>query len=571
MTRPTNRRSDSGASLLIVLLIVTSVSLVVGSVLSQADTNIRATVALRDQTSDNYAADAAAQAMITQVQNGTLPCSTPAGTTSSLGSGTSAPFYVPAVTQDGPINASAVCAPDTVNGITTTTTTTGSGVAITTANSPAYALLTVGTNPADNGQTYAGNNAACIAGGSVASNSTINLAGKGSKNALSVGADTPGTGCSVKADPAISVSAAGPTGCNGSVVDQQAGDFAVTACTHLANPIGLARWKAFAPVPTTPIGQVNPPALCYASGKTTFAAFAPGLYTSVGLLNTPCSQRAADFEWFTPGTYYFDYGATSWTWPSTLVGGTPQDASDSVIAALANFDVADSTPSNAAKLAALSAVTSFPGACADPSLQSRYAGVEFVLGGASSFTPSSSGRDEICATYSATSPPVAIYGIARDVIGSSSLSVAGGSVSAETLCDAPPCTSSSSGAQSLINTDANGQNSFFIQGYTYAPAARISLTFKNSAGQVFGWGAALRALDLTVNGATTTAPFIATIPADTAGTVTTTTTTYSIRYIEIWTCAAATTACPQTTPPDVRVKVQTNGSTVKVLAWSHGR
>ena len=565
-------RDDSGASLLIALMIVTSVSLVVGAVLSQADTNIRTTIALRDQTSDNYAADAAAETVIAQVQSGALTCATPGGTVVNLGSGVTAPFYAAvAATQSGVVNASAQCTPDTTAGVTRTTA--GSG----TAASPSYALLTVGTNPTDGGQTYKGTKPVCIDGGSVASNSVISLAtrsrrngrakrSKAGANSLIVGADASGAGCSVKADPDLTVAAAGDAGCNGTDRDDQPGDFPVTPCTRLKSPIAVSEWKTYAPIPKSPISRVNPPALCRESDGTTFAAFAPGLYTSVDVLNHPCSKQGADVEWLTPGTYYFDYGSTTWNWPATLIGGTPQDKSGAAISTLLKFDPTDTSAANTAKLSALSAVTKFPGSCADPSLPSGLSGVEFVFGGASTVAPSSSGRDEICATYSATSPPVAIYGVAQDVIGAGSLLAPGGSVSAESLCGSPPCTSADTGTATLIHTAKNGRSSFFIEGFTYAPAAHIALTFKKSAGQVFGWGAVLRSLTMTASGTSAAEPFLVTVPGPT-----TITTTYSIRYINVWTCAAEATPCPQTDPPDVRAKVLTSGSTVKVLAWSHRR
>jgi hypothetical protein len=196
-------------------------------------------------------------------------------------------------------------------------------------------------------------------------------------------------------------------------------------------------------------------------------------------------------------------------------------------------------------------------------------GVE-VDGGASTFTPSSSGDDEVCATFSSAHPPVAVYGVSTDVNGST-LSMTGGSISAETLCAAPPCTSASTGGTSLVGTGQSGQNSFYIEGFTYAPSAPVSLTFKNSGGQVFGWGLLLRSFNMTVNGTSSTAPFIVVRPTIHQGFTTTTTTTYSysIRYLSVWTCIASSSPCPtkdaqgHDITPNVRVKVKTTGSTIQ--------
>src|SRR2546427_4289459 len=58
------RADDSGAALILVLIIVTVLSLGLSAVLSLTDTSVRATVALRAQASETYAADAAAKIAI---------------------------------------------------------------------------------------------------------------------------------------------------------------------------------------------------------------------------------------------------------------------------------------------------------------------------------------------------------------------------------------------------------------------------------------------------------------------------------------------------------------------------
>lgn len=576
---------DRGAALLLVLIIVTVIGLAGAALLTFSDTSIRTTVALRDQAAAAYAADGAAQVVISEIQSGKLDCSSTTPTVVTLGSATS-PFYTPVQSQVGPLNASITCVPDPKEGATTASHTTGTGVEINPSNNPWYALLTVGTSTSDYGQKYAGNHTVCISGGSVVSNSTINVGDKGSKNSLSVGINSGTSDCPIKIDDSVTVETAYSTGCNGSADDDNTADFAVTPCKHRSSPVNISDWKGFAPIPVAPITRTNPHAIC--TSDNSYAAFLPGYYSDATLLNRPCfgmdkkgnpTQTAADFEWFSPGTYYFDFGSDTWSWPTTLVAGTPLDSSGTAISTV--------DASKAETLDQLSKVTSFPGSCAAPSKQSTYPGVEFVFGGSSTVSPSSSGSNEICATYSATSPPVAIYGVSSEVIGANSLVVAGGSAAAETLCDpvnrvVQPCTSSSSGTtQSLINDDNNGKSSFFIQGFTYAPSARISLTLhkgkkkdEDSAGQLFGWGLVARSIDMTVTGSTSSAPFIVLRPAANAGTVTTTTTTPTIRYISVWTCKASATSCPQTDargdaiPPDVRIKVQTSGSTMKVLSWS---
>ena len=64
---------DSGAALVLVLIIVTVLSVGLVAVLALSDTSIRTTVALRAQAGDTYAADAAAQIAIDQIRRDAFP------------------------------------------------------------------------------------------------------------------------------------------------------------------------------------------------------------------------------------------------------------------------------------------------------------------------------------------------------------------------------------------------------------------------------------------------------------------------------------------------------------------
>lgn len=543
---------DRGAALVLVLVIVTVIGLVGAALLTFTDTSIRTTVALRDQAAAAYAADGAAQVAVSQIQNGKLVCSSTTPTVVTLGSASS-PFYIPLQSVVGPLNASLTCSPNTTEGATSTstTTTTGSGTTVggTASNLPSYALLTMGTASGDPGIDFsssANNKTICIENGSVASNTKINASGG------SLGVRLSGTGtaadCTTGSGTGLTVGAAATSGC---IPTSGSPNFAPTACTQLPAPISLPS----APVPSDPITRTNVAATCLTSGGKTYAAFLPGKYTDVTKLNSPCSG-AADFEWFSPGTYYFDFGATTWNWPTTLLAGTPTNSSSAPITTV--------DASTAATLSGLANIAPWPttsgqkpNSCADPALQSSSPGAEFVFGGASTFTPSTSGNAEICANYSPTAPPIAIYGA------NTALTVTGGTLSAQTLCSVSSCSGS------LINTGTNGQAQFYIKGLVYAPNAPINLNLKTSLGQIFNWGVVVRNFSLSVNGASPTASFIQ-LPSANQGvtSTTTTTTTYTIRYVNVWTCTATGTPCPQTGTPNVRVKVQTNGSSVKVLSWS---
>jgi Tfp pilus assembly protein PilX len=587
-----HRGNDTGASLIIVLIIVTVVAAVMGVLLSQVDTSVRTTVVLRDQASDNYAADAAAHAVVTQLHNGKLDCSSTTGTSVTLGiDGGTGAFYAPVQTQDGPLNASATCSPDTMNGATTTTTTTttGVGVSVDGGNLPSYALLAMEKNSLAEGITFPlSNKTICIENGSVASNAAIDatnntlgvrISGTGSASDCSTGSSTDGT-------VTLGIKAYGVNGAGGCLPNKTA-DYKPTACSDLAAPIAVPT----APAPSDPITRTNPAAVCKTNAGKTYAAFLPGKYTLVtsataSSLNTPCKQGsswvAADFEWFSPGTYYFDYGSTQWQWPTTLLGGTPTTgpSTNGPGGAITTPAITSVDPAVANSLTGLAGIAAFPSvptdrptSCADPSAQKQYPGVEFVFGGASTFTPNTGGNAELCGTYSDTDPPIAIYGA------SSTLTVPGGSVSAETLCT--PVGAPTTCAGSLINTSSNGQAQFYFKGFVYAPAAPIDLLVKNSNGQIFNWGVVVWKFRLNVNGVTPTQPFIL-LPKPNQGfkTIVKTTTTYTIRYIDVWTCAASVTPCPtkdaNNVPirPNVRVRVKfdgTAGSAITVLSWSNIR
>ena len=74
---------DTGASLVIALIMITVVALVVGSVLLFSDTGIRATVGLRSQASEAYSADSAAQVAVDKLRTAS-PVDPTFGCTSGL-------------------------------------------------------------------------------------------------------------------------------------------------------------------------------------------------------------------------------------------------------------------------------------------------------------------------------------------------------------------------------------------------------------------------------------------------------------------------------------------------------
>src|SRR5690242_5525268 len=84
MTGGGDERQDEGASLVIVLIVITVFALVTAAVLSQLGTNFRTTTALRDVAGVAYAGDGATQVAINKLVNddfaGSGACRTTAAT-----------------------------------------------------------------------------------------------------------------------------------------------------------------------------------------------------------------------------------------------------------------------------------------------------------------------------------------------------------------------------------------------------------------------------------------------------------------------------------------------------------
>jgi hypothetical protein len=540
-----HRRDDRGATLILVLIIVTVVGLVMGAVLLYAGTNLSSTVALRSKTGDTYSVDAAGNAALAQLKNGEMDCTSPGGTTAQLGSSGN-PFY----SADGgtSVNAAIRCTPDADDGAVTKTTVTksGHGVTIDDGNLPDYALLALWRNSLTEGITS--NGSLCVLNGNVASDGVINAAT--GTFGVRTGGCTSGSG-------GLTLRAHGTTGSNGCV--RGTGRFAPTRCTALRTLIG----RPAPPTPSDPITRVNPRPVCDPSG--TYAAFLPGKYTNVNLLNSPCGGTAR-FEWFSPGTYYFDYGST-WNWPSTLLAGTPtsgpttnnSDGSPNT-PALTTID-----PTQANTLAGL-AQAQLPNACADPAAQKQYDGVQFVFGGSSQVLATGASA-EICATYShsetGTSPPVAIYGAPNAV------NVTGGSVPRQSLCTPAGAPTTCTGPLLQFNGAE-----VYLNGYVFAPAGQVKLQSTN--GNLFNWGAAVLTLD--ANAVPSSAPTVQR-PAQNAGytETTTTITVHTYKYVDVCVYPASSSPCDPSTSADLRIKVQykdpaifTDPGTkvITVLSWS---
>jgi hypothetical protein len=136
--------------------------------------------------------------------------------------------------------------------------------------------------------------------------------------------------------------------------------------------------------------------------------FQPGYYDDAAALSAMMAGNSAcrrSTWWFKPGVYYFDFhnGGTD---PTPILGG-----GDDVWTVNDGFLVAG-TPTNAAGsvIATPPVPAVIPGSCDNPIHDANATGVQFIFGGDSQLVVKA-GQAEICGTYNASRPPVAVYGL----------------------------------------------------------------------------------------------------------------------------------------------------------------
>jgi hypothetical protein len=532
------RQDDRGATLLIVLMLITSISLVMGVVLTQADTSVRATVALRDEAGAVYGADGAAQFAINKIRSDPAnPCVTSA-TNFTLSN-----YYQSPNGNQGSGSAYVNCTPDVAN-------TGGGGNPNAPNSSPGVALLTLDSNLGEDGIVANVNSGTVKVRGSVFSNSRINAPG-GLANTWTPPASNPNArtfniarGACLPSSASVTViPGAGTTTCNYGSTPNLRGvdpglrtphgasynspaiatqDGTVQACTS-AGSCGVR-----ACVTTGP-----------ASSRDVYQKVVPGRFTSATALNnlTGCSSGVVSMP---PGNYYFDFPSASRTWavPSVyIIAGTP------------------TVPLTSAPSAVQMAT-----ACVGPgdATATTTSGVQFIFGGASRMTVSNSGNPSshivICASYSPDGPPIAVYGLKTALTGAFP-------VSAEPIC-AP-----TSSTCSVLRTDNCPNCQLIIQGTTYVPNGFLEISLNNNSGKIFRWGLIAWAINFTGTGSADVSNALVDVP-DTAPDPIPPTATIS--YIDVYQCPNSST-CTSAGTLVLRVKVElspTSPKTVRVLSWS---
>jgi hypothetical protein len=500
--------SEDGAALLMALIFITVVAVVIGAVLTFVDASMRTTVTVRKQAASAAAADGAAQVAINTLRKGTYQAG---GTGSCFDTANNLPLggFYPLAGTSG-YSANVTCEVDT--------TDSGSGgLSINSNNKPGTAILSLGTDPTEDGVNISGNG-----------HRTVLIHGRVYSNTNIVG-DQIQTNGEVRAR----------TGCTGTVTSTSttvpAKDCLVTATTDTKfNDPG---YDAPDTADTTNRDKDIP-----ACKDNKVMEFQPGLYTSLSKLNNLTNGCDGTFH-FNPGVYFFDLSGVWVLGTGSLVGGkgTPGEVVDGHEPKMPGSCLPPIPPDP-------------PGSWTNPGPN---AGVEFVFAGTTQLYLNK-GRMELCGTYSTTHPPIAIYGLGHDIGAVNKQSGCILIVGGKKACD-------------MITSDNSPRSQMFVQGTTYAPKARINIQLNNSTGQVFRYGVIARSIQVGATGSADLGGAVIEVPDDSPGGPART-----VLLLKVFVCKGAA-ACATTGNPQLTAKIIINDPSgaavagareVTVYSWS---
>jgi hypothetical protein len=519
---------DSGAALILVLIIVTVLSVGLSAVLSLTDTSIRATVATRAQASEAYAADAAAKIAVDQIRRGTFP----GGDCDNPHTETLKDFY-PATSTTPSASAAVRCTPDPDN---------GSGGGGGANSSPGSALLTLGTGTGGEvGLIVDSNSTRTVKlNGGIFVNSTIVLSNVESdlentaanSYVYAMGNCTLNHAQIISTPAAVCDYAAQP----GSANDRRGKDPGTIA----------GHGASFNPPPAPTVLQTPP----QCTGEQVYELH-PGLYLEAWRLNllTENPLCANSVFHLNPGRYYFNFQDTDrrqWTIAyGHLVGGTATSTLDTT------------------------APPAMPGSCVAPgaSGSSRSSGVELVFGGGSMMDYTNDGNVELCASNSQSGPPIAIYGL-KQGIGSGQFAVPAqsGCVTATPYPVRYPIGGDPDHCALLQSYNGDYRVKLIIQGTVYAPRSMIDVAVNSNTDEVFRWGLVSRGLRLNTTGDSNLRNPVIDVPADAPAPGS----PPKLVYLEVFVCPGGG-SCSTSGPIRLRTKVMVAGdapSAVTVLSWS---
>jgi Tfp pilus assembly protein PilV len=425
MRRPT-RGEDGGATLIVVLILVTVFSVGLAALLSLSDTSLRTTVQLRGQAAAAYTADGAAKAAINNIRNSLYNNS--AGQ-HCFGGAVDTLLLPPSFSGSDP--AAVACSADPTKVLIQCTS-------LSQCNRPGSAILTLGRIAGEDGINIQQPTGSTFrVHGIVFSNSNINIVNGSLNTNTRVYARGACTG-TIQSTPAASCN----YGNTANVLGDDPGYAPAAAAAPAKQPL---------PSCTTPDSVVT---------------FQPGYYDDAAGLSAMMAGNSAckhSTWWFKPGTYYFDFhnagtglnpllssaGGDVWTVnDGFLVAGTPTNPAGAVVA----------TPAVPAVI---------PGSCDNPINHATAVGVQFIFGGESQFAVKA-GQAEICGTYSASRPPVALYGLTSGAETTTALTGAG-ALKMSTVVSAGQFSNGANIAQ------ADGANATWVKGSSSSQTGTITV------------------------------------------------------------------------------------------------
>ena len=336
--------SESGASLVMVIVFVMVFSVLMASLLELTSTGLRTTSAYADVGDEQRLLDSAMEGAINAIRG---------SSTSGL--------------QD------ADCDDFVYESVTVTCTAVGDDVLDGGIEDlmPKYAILALGTGACD-GLELRGGTPMAVSGGvwsnsRIAVNERINSACdpvSGNNTTITVFGDVYARHGWCSDDTKLIAAGAGMRDC-----DRPADEPTPPYLPGASNIVGMTADPAA--TCTTPAGIV---------------AFSPGLYTELPKYHAARAGCSGSTWWFQPGIYYFDFPATEAEWainPHNVVGGTPKGWTASTLPALVPLR----------------------DACVDPGVEDTppSPGVQFIFGGTSristqgSASATTTGIIELCA------------------------------------------------------------------------------------------------------------------------------------------------------------------------------
>lgn len=511
---PTPAADDSGATLVFALILITVIGLVSAASLTLADTSLRSTVSMRAVSSTAYAGDAAGEIAVNQLRLGQFNgaatgCDT--STTEVL------PNLYPATGTAPGASAAVTCTPDQ-----------GVGAGGGANSSPGTAVLALATGSESGILVDDSNNSSLKVNGGIFSNSTIDLT-KNKADLENVATDSYAyarDGCNLFGAAQLIVAA-------GSVKDCA---YVPGADRRGLDPGTVTGHGTSFDAPAGP-GTARTPPVCGVPAKQVYDLL-PGLYTNAVLLNTLISCGGGSVVHLTPGTYFFNFAVASPTWNVSggyLVGGT--------------------------SVGTLTTSPTMPGSCVNPGSAgaTTSSGVKLVFGGVSRMSLSGSGRIELCASNSASGPPIVIYGLKSAV----------GAVPAQSGCIVAVGYGASGDASHcpVLTSDNSPSPLITLWGTTYVPNAVVDLTMNNNNVSVFRWGLLTRAMRFHATGSAAMNAALIDVPSDAPAPFA----TASQRYLKVYVCPGSSTCSPSTGTLRLRASVILGAmtpKTVSVTSWA---